>query len=156
MSLLNAVAGMFQGVRDASNVLDNKENVERTMARLSVDAERAYTAQKVSIVVGLGGIALGCLAVSCFAAGEEKMGTVLICADTALLISSYNTYKASENFRTQLGEDMLELMVMTAKGQEVPINRTKLRKCLLKGTLFFEPALGLYAGLVVKSLDDQQ
>ncbi len=154
--ILNAIRSVAQGVSDIKNIEANKANVDLTKTRLVEDAERALTAQKVSIVAGLAGVALAGLAWSCFAVGEKKMGTALLCADVALLISSYNTYKASENFRSQLFENSLELMVITAAGTPVPINQVKLRKCLLDGTLFFEPFVGLYAGVVVKSLDDQQ
>jgi len=156
MSILNALRGVLQGVQDIKNVGDNKANVVITRDRLVEDAERALTVQKVSVVTGLAGVAVFGLAVSCFAAGEKKMGTTLLCVDAVLLISSYNSYKASENFRSQVYENSLELMVVTAAGNRVPVNRVALRKCLLNGTLFFEPFLGLYAETVVKSLEIQQ
>jgi hypothetical protein len=154
--LLGALRYMVQGVSDIKNIEANKANVDATKGKLLEDAERALTVQKVSIVTGLAGVALAGLAVSCFAAGEEKMGTALLCVDTALLISSYNSYTASENFRSQVYESPLELMVITAAGNPVTINQVALRKCLLNGTLFFEPALGFYAEVVIRSLDDQQ
>lgn len=154
--LLGALRSVAQGVSDINNIEANKANVNVTKARLVEDAERALIVQKASIVTGLAGVVLAGLAVSYFAAGEEKMGMALLCVDAALLISSYNSYTASENFRSQVYENPLELMVITAAGNPVPVNQVALRKCLLKGTLFFEPALGFYAEVVIRSLDDQQ
>src|SRR5216684_2127520 len=119
-SFLGALRSVAQGVSDVQNIEANKANVDATKVKLVEDADRALTSQKVSVAAGLSGIALGCLAVSCFAVGEEKMGTALLCVDAMVLISSYNIYKASENFRSQVFENPLELMVITAAGKRVP------------------------------------
>lgn len=156
MSVLNALKDVAQGLQDAKYVADNKENILKTKGRLEEDAARASTMQKVSVAAGLAGVALAGAVVSCFASGEEKLGTSLLCADVALLIFSYNAYKASENFRSQVYENSIELMTLTAKGNPVPVNQIALRKCLLQGTLFFEPFVGLYARVVIKSLEQQQ
>jgi len=123
---------------------------------LEADAEQAATVEKVSIVIGLTGIfALTALAVKYFEADRAVMGGAVMAATVPLSIFSYDCYQAAENLRSQVLENHAELILFREPDNHMIVNQIALRKCLLKGTVFFEPALGLYCAACVNSLKEE-
>lgn len=149
---------LHKGMLETSfrQVLEENEHYKTAKNNLEKDAEYVGTVGKVASVLGYASLTLATLGIGCCATGHEKVGIALICADVPLLILAHNTYRASENFRTQVLKDPTKLMVLNTTDQKILLNVVVLRKCLLQETLFFEPFVGLYARTVIKSLRNQQ
>lgn len=141
--LLSAVTGAVD--KAVRQELEQNEHYQDAKLDLEEEAQRAATVEKVSIVVGLSAIfGLTILAVKYFEADRVVMGGAVMAATVPVSILSYDCYQASENFRSQVYENPTELMVLPIKNRQVPINQIALRKCLLKGTICFEPFLEVY------------
>lgn len=140
------VTEMFKGAVDAAfrkGLEDNKE-YKAMKRKLEADAEYVGTVGKVAAVLGYTSTTLATLGLGCCATGHEKVGIALICFNVPLSILALNASKASENFRTQVFEAPMKLMVLITVDQKIIVNPVELRKCLLNGTVFFEPLVGVY------------
>jgi hypothetical protein len=140
-ALFNVITGAVD--QAAKEKLEASPCYRKAKRELEVNAERAATVEKISIVVGLSAIfVMTTLAIRYFEDDRAALGGAVMAATVPLSILSYDCYQASENFRSQVYEDPTKLMVLSVKN--VPINSIELRKCLLKGTICFEPFLEGY------------
>ena len=141
--LLSAVTGAVD--KAVRQELEQNEHYQDAKLDLEEEAQRAATVEKVSIVVGLSAIfGLTIFAFKYFESGRAVLGGVVMAGTVPVSILSYDCYQASENFRSQVYENPTELMVLPIRNRQVPINQIALRKCLLKGTIGFEPFLEVY------------
>jgi hypothetical protein len=150
---MSAVFSRLAGAFDATltRELEKSQHYKNTKANLKADAEYVRTVEKVAAFIGMGGFAFTLIGLGCCASRREDTGGVMICGAVPLAILSYDCYQASENFRTQVDEDPLKLMVVAGVNDPVVVNFVELRKCLLNKTLFFEPCLSLYASHCLKN-----
>jgi hypothetical protein len=146
--------------RAAAGQLDDAvmRNLERnlhyraTKKKLDEDAEFAKRVEKVSAFFGIAGVfVLTAVGMSCWGEGQFRWGAALISCDIPVSLFAYNCYTAAENFRGEVLENPLQLMVLTTPEKEIPINQIALRKCLLKGTVFFEPFLGMHMRVCIQN-----
>lgn len=140
--------------------LESSPSYRRVQKELVADGQRAVTVETVSIVAGLTGIfALTALAVKYFEDDRSIMGGACLAGTVPLSLLSYDCYQAAENLRSQLMENHTELIAITKSDKSekpiISVSRVAMRKCLLKGTVFFEPVLGLYCAACIGSLKEE-
>ncbi|HEY5235685.1 MAG TPA: hypothetical protein VIJ14_05870 [Rhabdochlamydiaceae bacterium] len=155
---MSTVVDVLKGAVDAAfrNELEKNRYYKSTKQKLEADAVYVGTVEKVAAAVGLASSALAVLGIGCCASGHEQAGAALICVDVPLAILAYGCYKASENLRTQVFEDPVKWMVLDPANKKVLVNVVELRKCLLNGTVFFEPFVGLYGRKFLSSVEREQ
>jgi hypothetical protein len=153
---MSIIGGIFNGAVDAvfRQKLEQNQPYQNMKAALEADAEYVGTVEKVAACVGIGGVVLTFFGIGFCAARREGTGGVLIYSAVPLTIFSYDWYQASENFRTQMQEDHLKLMVLKVN-EPILVNVVALRKCLLKKTLFFEPFMGFYIRSSLRSVNPE-
>ena len=152
---MSTVAGLLTGAIDAAfkQGLERNQNYQNTKAALEEDAEYVSTVGKVAAFIGIGSVALAFLGIGFCAARREGEGGAMICGAVPLAILSYDCYRASENFRTQVEEDPVKLMVLASVKKPIPVNIAAARKCLLNKTLFFEPCMDFYIRRCIISVE---
>ena len=152
---MSTAVNLFTGAIDAAvrQKLEQSEHYQDIKEDLEGDAEYLGTVEKVAAFFGIVGITLAFLGIGYCVARRERAGGVMVSGAVPLAILSYSCYQASENFRTQVKEDPVKLMILNTVNEPIPVNVVALRKCLLNKTLFFEPFMDFYIRRTIISVE---